>query len=91
MPAEAVIAEGGEPTQELMPAVHLVIEYSGLSYNEVLDLPCDTYLLMLKNATLDKLNSTQEGRDYLKKIKRLNTTEPDTEGLMNLQQQQRGA
>lgn len=60
-----------------MPSIRRVIEYSGMSYREVLELPTDIFLIMVKNHYIDELNSTQEGRDYLEKCKRLNTTEPD--------------
>lgn len=60
-----------------MPSIRRVIEYSGLTFHQVLQLPADMFLLMLKNHIVDELNSTQEGRDYIEKCKRLNTTEPD--------------
>lgn len=58
-----------------MPSIRRVIDYSGLTYYEVLQLPADIYLLMVKNHYIDELNRTQEGRDYLAKCQRLNTTE----------------
>lgn len=82
MPKEAL--EDPDPDTEIMPGIRRVIEYSGLNFYEVLDLPYDQYLLMMKNAVLTELRSTEAGRDYLKKIERLNTTDTDDEGLQNL-------
>lgn len=75
LPAEAM--EGEAAAEEIMPAIHRVIAYSGLDYFRVLELPIDVYQLMLKNHFVDELNGTQEGRDYLEKCKRLSTTEVD--------------
>lgn len=62
-----------------MPAIRRVITYSGLSYAEVMCLPYDVYLLMLKNAVVDEYRSTPEGREYLDDCERLQITEPDVE------------
>lgn len=78
------------PGEELMPSIHRVIEYSGLTYNEVLQLPCDVFLLMVRNHYIDELNSTQEGRDYIEKCKRLNTTEIDIQGIREFQSMRGG-
>lgn len=83
MPDEA--RENTSEGEELMPSIHRVIHYSGLDYNEVLKLPCDVFLLMVKNDYMDELNSTQEGREYLEKCKRLNTTEMDFSALRDFQ------
>lgn len=64
-----------------MPAIRRVIQYSGLSYFEVLKLPADTFLLMVKNHYVDELYATEGGREYLDKCKRLNTTEPEREKM----------
>lgn len=69
-----------------MPSVRRVIAYSGLNYNEVLDLPCDTFMLMNKNAIMDSLRSSDKGREYLNKVKRLNTTDTDVNELRNFNQ-----
>ena len=76
--------------EELMPSIHRAIEYSGLTYNEVLQLPCDVFLLMVRNHYIDELNGTQEGRDYIEKCKRLNTTEIDIQGIREFQSMRGG-
>ena len=64
-----------------MPSINRVIEYSGLDYNRVLKLPCDVFQLMLKNSIVKELNETEEGREYLSKCERLNTTTMDIKAL----------
>ena len=78
--------DGGKPseTAELMPSIKEVMDYARLSYNEVLDLPCDLFLLMKKHAFLDRMNATEEGRQYLRDCERLKQTEPDYEKLKTL-------
>ena len=66
-----------------MPAIRRVIAYSGQSYAEVMRLPYDLYLLMLKNAFVDEYRSTPEGRQYLADCERLKVTEPDVEAARN--------
>ena len=64
-----------------MPTLKLVIDYSRLNIHEALDLPCDMYLLIVKNATIDKLSQTEEGRKYLADCERLQKTSPDLEAI----------
>ena len=66
-----------------MPSVRRVIAYSGLNFYEVLELPCDVFMLMNKNAIMDSLRSSEKGREYLNKVKRLNTTDTDIDELRN--------
>lgn len=60
------------------------MDYGRISYNEALDMPIDLFLLMKKNATLDRLRSTPEGRQYLEDCRRLAQKEPDYEALRQL-------
>lgn len=69
-----------------MPSIRRVIQYSGLNYYEVLELPCDTFMLMNKNSIMDTLNSSEKGREYLNKVKRLNTTDTDIDELRKFNQ-----
>ena len=74
-----------------MPAIKRVIDYSGLDYNSVLNLPCDTFLLMNKNSVMAELESTEEGRQYLADCKRLQQEEPDEEAIFKeINRMQRG-
>lgn len=71
----------GDVDFEIMPSIKKVMDYGRLTYYEALELPCDVFKLMLKNAIVDGLKETEEGRDYLAKCERLNKTTPDIAGL----------
>ena len=67
-----------------MPSIHRVIEYSGLSYYDALELPCDVFALMFKHSIIDEYNKTPEGREYLEKCKRLQQTEIDVSAFRKM-------
>ena len=77
-------AEHVSETAELMPSIKMVMDYGRLSFNEVLELPCDVFLLMKRHAYIDQLNETEEGRQYLRDCERLRQTEPDYEALRQM-------
>ena len=77
--------------EELLPSIHRVIEYSGLNYHQALALPCDVFLLMVRNHYIDELNSTEAGREYLEKCERLNTTEIDIRGIIEFSRGEKNA
>lgn len=62
-----------------------VIDYLNISYIEALELNSDAFLLAYKCAVIEKLQQTEEGREYLALCERLNTTEIDVEGFRALQ------
>lgn len=66
---------------ELMPNIKRVMDYSRLNYFEVLELPVDTYLMMLKCSVIDELNASEEGRAYLEKCERLSKTDIDIDAF----------
>lgn len=66
-----------------MPSIKRVMDYSRLNYCEVLELPCDVFLLMARNSYVDELNSTEQGREYLEKCRRIATTDIDEEALLD--------
>lgn len=59
----------------------LVSEYSGLNFLEIEDLPIDTYLLLMRDAFINKQNQSEAGREYLEKCWILEQTEPDRKAL----------
>lgn len=67
-----------------------VIKFSGLSYLDVQNLPCDEFLLLYKNSIIEKMLSTEEGREKLRRIKRLTTKECDLKGLRALKKRLEG-
>ena len=66
---------------ELIPSIHKVAKYTNQSFQEVLELPFDFFLQCLKNQVVNELMEMEEGREYLKKCERFNTTEPDLDAL----------
>jgi len=60
------------------------MDYGRLNYFEVMQLPFDLFLLMKKNAFIDKMNESEEGRQYLKDCERLRQTTPDYGALREL-------
>lgn len=65
----------------MMPSIKRVIDYSKMSYTEVLELPTNVFKLMLKHSVIDSLMQTEEGQKYLKKCERLKATTPDFASL----------
>lgn len=74
--------EGG--AIEITRGLKRVADYANTSISEVLELPCDTFQLYLKNSIVDELNCTKEGREYLETCKRLATTDMDLEAVLKL-------
>lgn len=73
-----------------MPSIRRVIEYSKMNYQEVLELPADVFLLMVKNHYIDELNKTPEGQQYLQDCLRLQETEPDEQAILKEIQRMKG-
>lgn len=68
---------------EIMPTLKMVMDYSGLNIHQALELPCDMYRLVVKNATIEKLQQTEEGRKYLADCERMKKTTPDFKAIRN--------
>lgn len=84
MPSLPDVGKGAKTSNndyEIMPSIKKVANYGNFSIHEALELPCDMFLLMLKNSIVDKLNETEEGREYLAKCERLAVKEIDLDGL----------
>jgi len=56
-----------------------------MDYKSVLELPVDTFMFMEKNSFIEDCMKTQEGRNYLKKCERMNTTKASKSALQLLQ------
>ena len=59
----------------------LVIDYTKLSMNEVLDLPCFEFWKYLHDAVVFNCNQTEKGREYLENAWLLTQTSPDRASL----------
>lgn len=52
-------------------------DYTGLNFHEIGQLDYGVYLLWLRDAFIHSLDSTEEGREYLRNAWRIEQTEPD--------------
>lgn len=59
----------------------LVAQYSGLNFHQVEQLDYGTYLLWLRDAYIQALNSTEDGRAYLDDCWRMGQTKADRKKL----------
>lgn len=60
--------------------------YTGMNFNEVLDLPYSLYLLYRKESWIDSWNKDEEGREFLKTLWRLNQTKADIKAVRQHQE-----
>lgn len=75
-----------EPTEEQYfyaetDELKYISDYTGLNFNEVLELDCYTYKVLLSDAYIYKMSQTKEGREYLQECYILQQTEPDRKAL----------
>lgn len=76
--------EDEEPEPYLLTetaALKLVSDYTHLDFNAALELDCFTYKILLKDAFIDKMSKTKEGREYLEDCWILSQTMPDRKSL----------
>lgn len=62
-----------------------ISKYTGMNFNEVLDLPYSLYLLYRKESWVDSWNRTEEGREFLKSLWRLQQTKADINKIREFQ------
>lgn len=58
-----------------------IADYTGLSFNNCLELDCYTYKLLLRDAFIYRMKQTEDGREYLENCYMLYQTEPDRNKL----------
>lgn len=61
----------------------LISDYSGLDFEQCMNLDCYTYKLLLRDAYIYKLKQSEQGREYLENCYILQQTEPDRKALKN--------
>lgn len=62
-------------------SIHLVSKYTGMTFVDCLEMPCDTFQRLYRNAYVDRLCQYPEGIKQIKDYKRLHTTEPELDKL----------
>ena len=65
-------------------SLKLVSDYTGLNFNEVIELDCITFKMLVRDAFIHAMSQTEDGRDYLEQCWVLTQTEPDTAALRKL-------
>ena len=65
-------------------SLKMVADYTRLDFNEVVELDCITFKLLLRDAFIDMMSKSEEGRDYLEQCWILKQTDPDTVRLREL-------
>lgn len=61
--------------------IKVISDYSGLSFNEIMDLPLGLFLLYRKDAWIYNNLKSESGRVFLKDLVRFKTTEPDMDAI----------
>ncbi len=60
-----------------------IFDYSGISFDNIQELNCFVYWLLLRDAYVYKLQQSPQGIEYLKKCVESNETKPDRKALKN--------
>lgn len=61
--------------------MHLVYEYTGLSFNDIMALDVITFKALLRDAFINRMRKSEEGREYLENCWLMKQTEPDRRKL----------
>lgn len=64
--------------------IKMVSDYTGLNFNEVIELDCYTFRVLTKDALINKLSHTEEGMALLEEDWLLKQTSPDMGKLRNM-------
>lgn len=70
--------------------VKRISEYTGLNFNEALQLPYSLFLLLGKESWIYSYNQHSETREILKNLWRLQQTEADTGAIRDFQNRREG-
>lgn len=62
-----------------------ISRYSGLDFEKIMDLPYSYFLLLNKESWIESWMQTENGRDFLKALWRLQQTEADIEAVHRFQ------
>ena len=67
-----------------------ISRFTGLNFNDVLDLPYSMYLLYKKESWIDSWMQTEDGREFLSTLWRLQQTKADTKKIREFTSQNEG-
>lgn len=57
--------------------MYLVSTYTGMSFSELMGVDCITFKMLLRDAFINKMRQTEEGREYLENCWLIKQTEPN--------------
>ena len=57
--------------------MHLIAEYTGMSFSELMQIDCITFKMLLRDAFINRMRQSEEGREYLENCWLIKQTEPD--------------
>lgn len=80
------LPDGTNPAEWIMTGtkdLKMVSDYTGLNFNECLELDVITFKMLIRDSLVDKLSQDKEGRDYLEQCWVLTQTTPDINKLRN--------
>lgn len=77
LPTEKKSAAGENEGVEIMEKFAYLNMKTGMSHNELMNLPYKVFLSYLKHYQIFDLMSTEEGQKYLEQVERAKKTEPD--------------
>lgn len=61
--------------------LHLIAEYTGMNFAELMAVDCITFKMLLRDAFINRMRQSEEGREYLENCWLINQTEPDRKTL----------
>lgn len=68
-------------TQTETDDLHLIAEYTRMSFAELMQIDCITFKMLLRDAFINKMRQSEEGREYLENCWLMKQTEPDRQKL----------
>ena len=61
--------------------LRLVANYTGMNFNELMQVDCITFKMLLRDAFINRMAQREEGREYLENCWLITQTEPDRKRL----------
>lgn len=62
-------------------ALKMVSDYTGLSFNEVIELDCYTFKVLVKDSFIEMMSKSEKGQEYLHSCWLILQTTPDKKSL----------
>lgn len=76
--------DDGDTDAPFLSQIGAVMAYANATFDDALDMPCDRFSAIVRQAYIDRLNDSEEGRQYIADCERLTQTEPDLAAIRSL-------